>query len=320
MTTAEDASRPMGDEPFDPEVAERFRQLERLDPPALDLRAAARPVSLAQRRSTGSGRGRALAVAAALVVIGATSAAVYLSSGGRSSGVETIEAATVDDTGADGGAEADDTPTTTLVVTGGQDGAAGESPSSDAASGGADGAGPSETTASTETTVATPPATEDTSSPTTASTVVSLIPTDDTIRTIAGELTEVFTDCASHLVMAPGGQIRSIGEISCDGGSWIKVDGQMIRTSSGFTSSDQAYDRHVAGLQPGQQVTVVAIAAGGRGTLSLDCPACGIVEVAGTPTGGTGTGGTGGDSPIDDTGVDKDDLRQLGGPGGRADE
>ncbi|MEM9566132.1 MAG: hypothetical protein AAGA93_26160 [Actinomycetota bacterium] len=325
MTTAEDSSRPLDDEPFDPEVAERFRLLERLDPPAIDLRAAApRPVSLVERRSTGSGRGRVLAIAAALVVIGATSAAVFLSSGERSSGVEAIEAATVEDTTAtDDVTERDDSPTTTLVVTGGDDESGGDAASGgaagDAGSEASDSTGSTETPATTETTVTTTPSvTEDTSSPTTPSTTGTAVPADEVI-TITGELTEVFTDCASHLVVAPGGQIRSIGEISCDGGSWIKVDGRMIRTSSGFTTRDQVFDRHLADLQPGQQVTVAAIALSGQGLFSLGCPTCGILEIAGVPADGSTTDVTGGGALVGG-GDDKDELNQLGGPGGRADE
>jgi hypothetical protein len=90
--------------------------------------------------------------------------------------------------------------------------------------------------------------------------------------TFQGTVTEVFTDCQSHLGLDDQGKVVDLGPASCDGGSWIEIDGTRIRTSSGFVSSDQAYDRHPAGLRPGQQATVVAYKTASG--LTLECVLC----------------------------------------------
>jgi hypothetical protein len=103
---------------------------------------------------------------------------------------------------------------------------------------------------------------------------VSLIPEKETVQTITGTATEVFTDCASHLALDDQGKVVSLSPVSCDGGSWVKIDGTMVRTSSGFVAAPQGYDKHPHGLQPGQRVRAVALKTA-RG-LTLECPQCTI--------------------------------------------
>ena len=97
---------------------------------------------------------------------------------------------------------------------------------------------------------------------------------------IRGLVTEVFTDCQSHLVLNEAGQVVDGGPVSCDGGSYVVVDGTKVFTSSGFTSADLAFDKHPRNMKPGLQVAVVATAIGGAGgPLGLACSTCQITPV-----------------------------------------
>lgn len=136
----------------------------------------------------------------------------------------------------------------------------------------------SSTVASTETSVVTtPPAT-------TATTASSLPapggswlnpPTPEKSRVIRGTVTEVFTDCQSRLILNDAGEVESVGPVSCDGGSYIVVDGTRIQTTAGFGASEDNYSKHPANLRPGQRVSVTTVpteSAGGM--LTLDCVLC----------------------------------------------
>ena len=103
-------------------------------------------------------------------------------------------------------------------------------------------------------------------------------PTGEKTVIVRGQVTEVFTDCRSRLILDAAGEVESVGPVSCDGGSYIVVDGTRIHTSSGFVAADDAYDKHIPTLRPGQTVTVTAIPTGATGgRLTLDCVLCGIV-------------------------------------------
>jgi len=90
---------------------------------------------------------------------------------------------------------------------------------------------------------------------------------------IRGTVTEVLTDCVSRLVLSDAGKVVDGGPVTCDGGSYILVDGTRVFTSSGYTSADLAYDKHPSNLKPGQQVSVTAARAD-SGPLTLNCDTC----------------------------------------------
>lgn len=89
---------------------------------------------------------------------------------------------------------------------------------------------------------------------------------------ISGTLTTNFTDCVSHQVLSESGEVNEDPALSCDGGSYIIVDGTEIRTSSGL--SPLHYDKHTT-AEPGAVVRVLADATGTYG-LTLDCDSCGV--------------------------------------------
>jgi hypothetical protein len=94
---------------------------------------------------------------------------------------------------------------------------------------------------------------------------------------IRGILTELFTDCQAHYVLGGGGVVEQRDSITCDGGSYVVVDGKTIQTSAGLVPAGQYYDRHNPALRPGQQVVVSATAASQTSAaLTLNCGQCGI--------------------------------------------
>lgn len=108
---------------------------------------------------------------------------------------------------------------------------------------------------------------------------VTSFPADgpDQMIVIRGMLTELFTDCQAHYVLGSGGGVELRDAISCDGGSYVVVDGKTIQTSAGFSPAGQYYDRHDPALRPGQQVVVSATAASQTSAaLTLNCRQCGI--------------------------------------------
>lgn len=129
-------------------------------------------------------------------------------------------------------------------------------------------------TAAEDTSTTAPVTTTSTTTTTSTSLWTSVNPGKDGMLTIRGTLTEILTDCQSHLRLDSEGQVVEVSPVSCDGGSWIVVDGNRIQTSSGFVSEDQAFDRHDPSLRPGRQVVVVAVSPPGVARLSLDCPVC----------------------------------------------
>lgn len=103
------------------------------------------------------------------------------------------------------------------------------------------------------------------------------IETEDGI-TVSGTLTAVFNDCDSLWALEDGEPRQQDVDISCDGGSWVRIGNTQIQTSSGFTLEELAYDRHNLDgeeLVPGIEVTAMAID-DGSGRLSLDCESCGL--------------------------------------------
>ncbi len=102
-----------------------------------------------------------------------------------------------------------------------------------------------------------------------------VVPGDGQLVTVAGIVTEVLLDCQSWMVLNEEGNAEHRGGVSCDGGSFIVVDGTRIQTSSGFVSAEMAFDHHPVELQPGTFVTVTAVK-GPSGGLTLDCSRCGV--------------------------------------------
>lgn len=98
---------------------------------------------------------------------------------------------------------------------------------------------------------------------------------DGEMITVAGIVSEVFRDCQSWLVLNEDGEAEHRGGVSCDGGSYIIVDGNRIQTSSGYVAAGMAFDKHPADLQPGKFVVVTAVD-GPYGGLTLDCDRCGV--------------------------------------------
>lgn len=137
-----------------------------------------------------------------------------------------------------------------------------------------------QTTTVTGTPATTTPETT-TSQPTTttppedSTTLFSFRVTEERTTTIRGIVTEVFTDCQSRLILTEDDEVESVGPVSCDGGSYIIVNNNRIQTSSGYVAENDAYDRHMKTLQPGQSVVVKAMPQG-RGLLTLSCVQCGI--------------------------------------------
>ncbi len=275
---------------FDPVVAERFRVLERVTPPGATLKRMA--VAPTGRRAFGpdwSGpRTRFLtAVAACVGLLAVGAIAIVAANAGDETGDVDVagEAAEVDVAvtagGTAGGVAADssaplvvegDPATSTTVhstaTTVADDANSGDTDEADVAVGEAQ--EPPETTdlVTTTTEKETTPPTEEP-------------PPDDGGESgsdkisIRGVVTEVFTDCSSRLVLNEAGEVVQGGPVTCDGGSYITVDGTRIFTSSGFTSADLAYDKHPVNLKPGQEVAVTAAPIGGAGgPLGLACDTC----------------------------------------------
>ncbi len=139
-------------------------------------------------------------------------------------------------------------------------------------------------TSGASTTSTTTPSTTTTSSGSTATTESSLPapgsswlnpPTPEKTIVIRGMVTEVFTDCQSRLVLNDAGEVESVGPVSCDGGSYIIVNGNRIHTTAGFVASEDYYAKHPSDLRPGQNVAVTAVrSASAGGILTLDCVLC----------------------------------------------
>lgn len=98
---------------------------------------------------------------------------------------------------------------------------------------------------------------------------------DGQLITISGIVTEVFRDCQSWMVLNEDGVAEPRSGVSCDGGSFIVVDGRRIQTSSGYVAAEMTFDKHPAELQPGTFVVVIAVN-GPYGGPTLDCDRCGV--------------------------------------------
>ncbi len=95
-------------------------------------------------------------------------------------------------------------------------------------------------------------------------------------QVVSGTVTEVFTDCASWLVLNDEGAVEDGGPISCDGGSYIMVGTIRIKTSAGYVAPGSPYyDKHIADLLPGTTVSVVTME-DPNGPHTLNCEDCGI--------------------------------------------
>lgn len=99
-------------------------------------------------------------------------------------------------------------------------------------------------------------------------------PKTGTIGVVSGVVTEVFQDCGSHLVLE-NGRVVERGAVICDGGSYIVVDGETIRTSAGFTVAEEYYDVDISNLTPGDNVEVYYVT-NELGVNELDCNDCTI--------------------------------------------
>lgn len=325
-------------DPYDPELAERFRVLDQLAPPPPPPAAAPlaprtamgspRPSTVEVLPTTPPGAARwrrtALLGAAAAVVV-AAGLAVFASGGGDGDpGVGAVEAgpaagsddvddgadasaAATDDEAAEDGATDDEgtgsdradgssSEAITVEVPGDGDDDGANTDGSDEADGATStttnsvpgSSAPSETTATTATTTTTGDDGGDDGDPGDSDELIPkdptvpdrptgsiIVPGDGQLVTVAGIVTEVFLDCQSWMVLNEDGDAEHRGGISCDGGSYIVVDGTRIQTSSGFVSADMAFDQHPVELQPGTFVTVTAVK-GPFGGLTLDCSRCGV--------------------------------------------
>ncbi|MEL6984692.1 MAG: hypothetical protein AAFO29_19855 [Actinomycetota bacterium] len=278
-------------------------QLGGVDPEAEVVpidQAAAYPAELVEagHPSNGPRSPVLLAVAAAAAVIAGVS--VFALSGGGS-GPELVEAGPA-------GAEGEELAVTTTRPADGSDADA-DTDAGESDDGAAGDAEPMTVEVPDETAAEVTPTTGTTLPPTSASTdtvpssteatdddttddTVDAIPLDTTIpgrptgsvvdpskagemATLSGPVTEIFTDCQSWLVLNEDGEAEHRNDISCDGGSFITVQGQRIQTTSGFVPAELAFDKHPVGLQPGDAVVVTAIH-GPYGGLTLDCDSCGI--------------------------------------------
>lgn len=97
----------------------------------------------------------------------------------------------------------------------------------------------------------------------------------DRMIIIRGTLTELFTDCQAHYRLAADGSVELAEAVTCDGGSYVVVDGNRVQTSAGYVPGNQYYNRHNPNLRPGQRVVVSAVASNQR-SLTLACSQCGI--------------------------------------------
>lgn len=278
---------------YDPMIADRFRVLDRVTPPDVGGRTMAMAAPGDTNGSDPSGRrsGFLVAVAASVAVLAVGVVAVVAATGGVGGGGQLT-----DETGEAGDVPivADGAPgtTTALVVEG--DSVVGsttrsevdgeESDSSEGVSGdsvtAADGASNAGTSSPSNGSTGSDSGSESgeggggtattDGSPTTGGSG------DAAAGTVAlrGTVTEVFTDCVSRLLLTEAGQVVQGGPISCDGGSYIVVDGTRVFTSSGFTSADLAFDKHPSNLMPGQEVSVTASRVGTSGPLTLACDTC----------------------------------------------
>lgn len=289
---------------LDPQIAERFQMLDRLAPPDTWAQATGRSNVVDFPTADPIVRPRSasvwVAAAAGLVAVAGLSY-LALTGGGATSELQTDDAQ-------DPAQTAEEAPGPNQVVTitadvdegradssaaegagesaaddGSADGSAEDADGSGAddagqTDGGAENGTTSTTTPTTPTTGSGPATTVDGADTTTTSTDISLIPDPgDKPVAFTGTITAVFTDCLSHRYLAEDGSIQD-GTITCDGGSWIEVNGLRIRTSSGFTADDQAWNRHPSSAVPGQQATVRALS--GRTGYSLECMTC-SVEISG---------------------------------------
>ena len=77
-------------------------------------------------------------------------------------------------------------------------------------------------------------------------------------KTISGVVEEVFEDCSRWRVFEDGKVVEK-DQISCDGGSFIVVDGVKIKTSAGFTTPENYFVYEIDDLTPGDESTVTYI-------------------------------------------------------------
>lgn len=304
------------DDPLDPVLAERFLLLDRLTPPADVRRTAPTSPPVARLDHHRSRRPMLWLAAAAVVLAVASAGflldrgttgvdTIDPATGPAGASDDGDDASTraddgepvrvaVDADGDDGADGAGDGPADDGVTTGSTDptdgtDTTGDDPSSTPSTGSSSPAGTASgpTTSAvaattgpagptTATTAASSPSTPATSASTaSSSTSISLVPGKDTRITLHGIVTEVFTDCVAHLVLEDG-RVVSRSPVSCDGGSWIVVEGTRVVTSSGFVAGDQEFDRHDPDLRPGTRVNVNAMVPAGSTVPTLDCPGCGI--------------------------------------------
>lgn len=93
------------------------------------------------------------------------------------------------------------------------------------------------------------------------------------VKAVSGQVTEVFEDCSRHLILEDGVVIES-DEVSCDGGSYIVIDGIIVYTASGFVPENESYSTDLEGLAPGDyaEVTYITTAYSNQ----INCDECGL--------------------------------------------
>ncbi|MEM7322362.1 MAG: hypothetical protein AAF531_04685 [Actinomycetota bacterium] len=302
---------------YDPLVAERFAMLDRLTVPDAGARAETAPAPVAvlpaRRRFD---QGYALAIAAAFVALAAASYValrpsssldVDATNGGQVEADNTHTSAAVQDGAVNGELTVELPPSSTASSEDGDASAADANGAGQQSAETDEAEQPSTTTtvASSETTSAAtgssttaagddpdstsstvdpdsllaPPTTKQLGPGTGPDVPDTTMPADgpDQMVIIRGVLTELFTDCRAHYVLGGDGSVTQLNAVSCDGGSYVVVDGTRIQTSAGYVPAGQYYDRHDPALRPGQRVVVSATAAPQTpAALTLNCGQCGI--------------------------------------------
>ncbi len=285
-----------GSADFDPDVAQKFELLDRVEPPALSLDPSSTRSQVAADPMAGNTSPERrylvpLAAAAATVILAISAVAL---TGGSDKRVETADdgeasAALQSDTrssgddGENGDASAaeEEAPSDEM-----DDGTATPDEEAEADEAGTSTAPaltvePKPTTSSIRTTTTeaeattTTPVEETTTTPTTEKTTTTVAEAMDVV-VLRGVVSEVMTDCVGNVYLDPNGEIVN-GPVLCDGGSYVVVDGTRVQTSAGYTFEEFAFNKHDPDIRPGQKVSVTAGREGGsNGPLSLRCETCQI--------------------------------------------
>ncbi len=96
---------------------------------------------------------------------------------------------------------------------------------------------------------------------------------EDGANTVSGQVNEVFEDCSRRRVFKDG-EIVDKQDISCDGGSYLIVEGVQVYTSSGYTSAESYFEYDISNIDPGDMLQVTYDRGEFRNT--INCGQCNI--------------------------------------------